>query len=177
MNWTDIVKQAREMATTEEEKTLAQNLPLVKHICDRLGTRSEDDRQVGIMALCQSVKRWKPARGIFSTFACRCISNAIKNYQLRDRRVKRGGRCEWEEFRPGQWADPRQELDPLEAQWADTLWDYMRPEDRICVKAHFDGFTYREMSSQMGVTRQRCQQRVERAIKDLRRKLRKAGNL
>lgn len=46
----------------------------------------EDYVQIGMIGLCHAAVGWEPAKGIFSTYACRCIERQVRTW-VRDQRA------------------------------------------------------------------------------------------
>lgn len=66
--------------TSEQQKLVEDNLPLVYFIISReyptfIG--DEDLAQSASLGLCQAAKNWDEAKGLFSTYAGKCIRNEI----------------------------------------------------------------------------------------------------
>lgn len=72
-----------------KQELVEQNMRLVYHILYSYYpsfVNDEDILQVGMLGLCQAADTWDKSKGIkFSTYACVCISNAIK-YEFRKQR-------------------------------------------------------------------------------------------
>lgn len=70
---------------TELEKAIKDNYGLIVSQALSFNPPSKDELdeyiQIGSLAMMRAVKNYDPNKGAqFSTFACNCISNAIKNY-------------------------------------------------------------------------------------------------
>lgn len=72
------------MSQDELEKTIKDNYGLIVSQALSFNPPSKDELdeyiQIGSLAMMRAAKNFDPEKGQFSTFACNCISNAIKNY-------------------------------------------------------------------------------------------------
>jgi RNA polymerase sigma factor (sigma-70 family) len=72
--------------TSEQQKLVENNLPLVYYIISReyptfIG--DEDLAQSASLGLCQAAENWEETKGLFSTYAGRCIRNEINKEFIR----------------------------------------------------------------------------------------------
>jgi RNA polymerase sigma factor (sigma-70 family) len=152
-----------------------------RHLLRERPINDMDEFQIGCIGLLGAIRRFDPAKGTFLAFARKTIEGTLKDW--RKKKAIHSSRHDGTV-----WVSPDDGID-LEADFADAegidnrdaarfLLDHLNPRERRMVEANVMlGETLEEVGQANGLTRQRVQQIVANALREMREKARRHGLL
>jgi RNA polymerase sigma factor (sigma-70 family) len=164
MNWLDRISKG--LGESEEEQCIKSCLPMVLSIAKRFRKTDEDWLQMGVMVLVKAYKTWN-REWMFSTHAHHCLHNAFVDA------------IKWE-TRPKRIPPPREEYEALSREPSPSYLTEVKLDaqqawkaipDREIVRQFLEGRSCVEIGRELGVCKQAIHQRVQKNLRQARRRL------
>ena len=152
-----------------QTKLIEDNINLVYHIVHRQYPtywNDEDLIQCGMMGLCSAANTWDGVSSKFSTYACKCITNAIR-YELA-KRSRRVPQISLDHKITDDSEDTiadllcYDEVDFIFDIQFDDFFATLKPREREIVKLLSTGLGQRGVSEELGISKQAVNQQVHK---------------
>lgn len=145
------------MCTVNRQQLIEDNMNLVYHCVHKYYptyVTDEDIIQTGMIGLCNAADTWDSNRSEFSTFACSCILNAIRNEFRSRRRHKDVWSLDYpitdEEGSSITTGSMIVGAEDVEFVDDEPFYEQLRPKQRIIVDYKRMGLSNREIAERLG---------------------------